>query len=46
MPLKSGSSKSVIGQNIRELMRSGKYGIKQAQAIAFSTAGKSRKKKK
>lgn len=44
MPLKSGSSKKVISENIGELIRSGRP-KDQAAAIAFSKAGKSRKKK-
>jgi hypothetical protein len=40
MPLKSGSSREVISDNIRELMRSG-YPQKQAVAIALKKAGKS-----
>jgi len=43
MPLKKGSSKKVISANIRELRHSGKP-QKQAVAIAFSNARKSRKK--
>lgn len=42
MPLKSGSSKKAISANIKELMRSGKK-QKQAIAIAYRVAGKSRK---
>lgn len=45
MPLKEGSSKETIGQNIRTEMHHGKP-QKQAIAIAMSKAGKSRKKKK
>lgn len=45
MPLKKGSSKKVIAANIRREMHAGKP-RKQAIAIAFSKAGKSRKKKK
>lgn len=44
MPLKSGSSKKVISENIRTERHAGK-GEKQSIAIAFSKAGKSRKKK-
>jgi hypothetical protein len=45
MPLKKGKSKKTISANISELMRSG-YPQKQAIAIAYNTAGKSRKRKK
>ena len=44
MPLKKGRSKKVIGQNIGELVRSGRL-RKQAVAIAMSEAGKGRGKK-
>jgi len=44
MPLKSGSSKKVIAENIRTEMHAGKP-QKQAIAIAMSKAGKSRRKK-
>jgi hypothetical protein len=44
MPLKKGKSKKVISSNIAELIRSGRP-PKQAEAIAYSNAGKPRKKK-
>lgn len=43
MPLKSGKSKKVISDNIRTEMEAGKP-QKQAIAIAYSKAGKGRKK--
>jgi hypothetical protein len=43
MPLKSGSSKKTIQQNIRTEIRHGKS-PKQAAAIAYAKAGKSRRK--
>lgn len=44
MPLKKGRGKKVIGENIGELVKSGRD-VKQAAAIAYKKAGKSRKKK-
>jgi len=45
MPLKRGSSKKVVSENIRREMHAGKP-QKQAIAIALSKAGKSRKRRK
>lgn len=45
MPLKKGSSKKVISDNIRTEMHHGRP-QKQAIAIAMSEAGKSKPKKK
>ena len=44
MPLKKGKSKETISANIRKLTIEG-YPSKQAAAIAYNQAGKSRKKK-
>lgn len=44
MPLKKGSSKQVVSENIRREIRAGKP-QKQAIAIALEKAGKSRKQK-
>jgi len=45
MPLTPGKSKKVISENIKELMHSNpNRNPKQAVAIAYSVAGKSKKK--
>lgn len=43
MPLKTGKSKKVISQNIATEIRAGKP-VNQAAAIAYSKAGKSKKR--
>jgi hypothetical protein len=43
MPLKTGSSRATIAQNIKKLRREG-WSPQQAKAIALATAGKKKKK--
>ena len=43
MPLKKGRSKKTISSNVGELVRSGRP-VKQAVAIAYTTAKKPKKK--
>ena len=45
MPLKKGKSQAVISENIRREIKAGKP-PKQAAAIAYAKAGKSRRKRK
>jgi hypothetical protein len=44
MPLKKGSSKATIEKNIATEIKAGRP-VKQAVAIAYAKAGKSRKRK-
>lgn len=46
MPLKSGSSKNIIAENIKTLRKKENKPKNQAIAIVYSMAGKSKKKKK
>jgi hypothetical protein len=45
MPLKRGSSKKVVSENIREMVRAG-HPQKQAVAASLANARKGKKKKK
>jgi len=44
MPLKKGSSRKIMSENIREMMRAG-HPQKQAVAAAYREAGEAPKKK-
>lgn len=45
MPLKSGSSKNIIAENIKTLRKKEKKPLNQEIAIAYSKAGKGKRNK-